>query len=303
MRRGAILIILGLVLATGTAGAVFFLLQSAGQQTVPEIERAQVVVAIQPIAEDETIEGRLDLQLVPVEAIPPNALRSLEGTGVMIAAGPIPQGTIIQPEMLQTPEEMMQEGQVSQLVEEGFLAVSFPIDELSSVSYGILPGDHVDMLITFPFIDLDLETQMEEPICPPLCPSAGDSAGVAQVSGQVQRLVSQVTLQDVPVLGVGRWDYKPAVPEGGTAVQGGDTAADAAAEPPQYITLMLTPQNALVAKLARDYDASVQLAIRSQDDHTLFTNIEAVTLDWIMAHFGVPVPEQRDYTIRSLPPR
>ena len=57
MRRGRILILLGLILALGTAAAVFVLLQSTAAPTEgPQVERDEVVVAIQPIAEDEPVE-------------------------------------------------------------------------------------------------------------------------------------------------------------------------------------------------------------------------------------------------------
>lgn len=303
MRRGRILILLGLVLALGATGAVLWLLRNTAQQPgEAPVEREPVVVAVQPIAEDEPVEGRLEVREMPKEMIPEAALRELSGTSGKFATGPIPQGTLIQPEMLQTQEEKMREGQVSQLVEEGFLAVALPINELSSVSYGILPGDHIDILITLPFIDVDTETQMKQPICPS-CPTEGGAS--AQFTEQRQRLISQLTLQDVAVLGVGRWTYKPIAPEEGEAQQNveGSDAASSAGEPPQYITLMLTPQDALVVKLARENNAAIDLAVRKKDDHTMFNNIQPVTLDYIMLRFGITVPTKHEYAVEALPPK
>ncbi len=300
MRRGRILILLGLILAIGAAAVVFILLQSATQTggTV-EVEREKVVVATQPIAEGELVAGRLEVRAVPAEMVLETALRSLDGTQDMLAKGPIPQGSVVYPEMLQTPEEQLREGHLSQLVEEGHVAIALPVSELSSVSYGVQPGDYVDILMTLPFLDIDQETQTREPICPPLCPT-GEGQAAETGGGQLQRLVSQLTLQDVPVLGVGRWTYRMKSAAEGQAESDDEGSV---VEPPEYITLMLEPQDALVLKLARDYGAAIDLAVRNSDDHQTFGNIQQVTLDYIMARFGINLPAKNNYTILSLQER
>jgi Flp pilus assembly protein CpaB len=210
MRRGRILILLGLILAIGTAAAVFVLLQGASDQPATEVKREEVVVASQPIAEDELVDGRLELRAVPVELIPEAALRSLDGTTGMLAAGPIPQGTVIQPELLVSPEQLAREGELGKVIEPGYQAVALPIDELSAVSYGIQAGDNIDILMTFAFIDVDMETQIIEPLCPPDCGTAGEGESIEAISTlQRPRRVAQLTLQDVEVLGVGRWNFVP----------------------------------------------------------------------------------------------
>jgi len=297
MRRGRLLILLGLILAIGTAAVVFIMLQGAtGPGDEAEVEREEVVVAIQPIPEDEPLEGRVDMRAMPIEAIPEGAIRSLDATSGLLAAGPIPQGTIIQADLLISPVELMQEGELGKLVEVGFVAVGFPINELSSVSYGIKPGDNVDILMTFFFVDIDQETQTTEPLCPPLCPGAEGQIEV-QPSEQLPRLATQLTLQNAEVLGVGRWEYDPA--ELQQQESGTDNQEQAPVEPPKYITLMLTPQDALVLKMAREQSAAIELAVRAQDDGQQFTT-QQVTLDYIMARFNVTVPAEQPYTIQNI---
>lgn len=303
MRRGRILILLGLILALGTAGAVFVLLQS-GTTPPPEaqVEREEVVVAMQPIAEDESVEGRLELRAMPVDTIPQGALRSLDGTAGMLAAGPIPQGTIIQQALLISPMQLMAEGELGTLVEPGFVAVSMPIDELSSVSYGVRPDDHVDILMTLYFIDVDQETQMREPICPPVCPcppecTTQQQSAELQLSDQIPRLASQLTLQDIRVLGVGRWQQEQVQTEEETEQQ--QQGQPVAPELPAYITLMVTPQDALVLKLAREAGASIDLAVRAEDDVQQFAT-QQVTLDYLMARFSIGLPAKQAYTIEAL---
>jgi pilus assembly protein CpaB len=271
------------------------LTQSAQQSPAQEIKRDEVVVAIQPIPEDEPVEGRVELRSMPEEAIPEGAIRSVESTSGLLSAGPIPQGTIIQPELLISPQELSLEGELGKLIEPGYEAVAFPITELSSVSYGVRPGDHVDILMTFFFVDMDQETQTLEPICPPLCPNL--ESREADITEQRPRLASQLTLQDVEVLGVGQWTTGPALPEDGS--EPGSGQDEGQVEPPRYITVMLTPQDALVLKLAREYGASIDLAVRAQDDHQQFTTQE-VTLDYILARFSVTLPGKQPYSIENV---
>jgi Flp pilus assembly protein CpaB len=62
---------------------------------------------------------------------------------------------------------------------------------------------------------------------------------------------------------------------------------------------MLAPQDALVLKLAREYGASIDLAVRAQDDHQQFTT-QQVTLDYILARFAVTLPAKQPYTIEDV---
>jgi Flp pilus assembly protein CpaB len=297
MRRGRILILLGLILAVGTAAAVFILLQGATQQAAaPEVARKSVVVAAQPIPEGEPVDGRLEVKDVPVEVIPEGALFDLSHTTGMLAAGPIPQGTIVQPDLLISPQQLASQGELGKLVEVGFEAVAFPIDELSSVSYGIQPGDDVDVLMTFSFVDVDQDSQILQPICPPQCPSVTGEEQGALSTDQRSRLVAQLTVQDARVLGVGRWSFAAPAPEATSTPPQGETPQ---AEPPEYITLMLSPQDALVLKLAREYGASIDLAVRAQDDHQVFTT-QQVTLDYVLARFGISLPAKQPYGIENL---
>jgi hypothetical protein len=62
---------------------------------------------------------------------------------------------------------------------------------------------------------------------------------------------------------------------------------------------MLSPQDALVLKLAREHGATIDLAVRAQDDHQVFAT-QQVTLDYIMARFGVSLPPKQPYAIEGL---
>jgi len=174
--------------------------------------------------------------------------------------------------------------------------VAMPIDELSSVSYGVRPDDHVDILMTFHFVDIDPETQMKEPICPPVCPCPAEcptqeQATELQLSDQIPRLASQLTLQDIRVLGVGRWEMEEVLTAEETQQQ--QQGQPVAPELPAFITLMVTPQDALVLKLAREAGASIDLAVRAEDDVQQFVT-QQVTLDYLMARFSIGLPTKKE---------
>ena len=295
MRRGRILILLGLILAIGTAAAVYVVVNSMEPSQTSEIVLEEVVVALQPIAEEEPIEGRIGLIAMPKDYVPEGAYRSLEGTGDLLAAGPIPQGAAIHPSMLISQVELAQEGKLGKLVEPGLVAVAFPVNELSSVSYGIRPGDHIDVLMTFFFMDIDQETQIAEPICAPFCPGP-EGETQAALGAQLPRPAAQLTLQDAQVLGVGRWAQELTPEQEQAQAESGEPVPVAL---PQYITVMVTPQDALVLKLARELEAKIELAVRAEDDAQQFTT-QQVTLDYILARFGVSLPTKQPFTLESL---
>ncbi len=296
MRRGRILILIGLILAIGTAAAVYVLMQNIEQSQTAEVVLEEVVVALQPIAEEEPIEGLVGLAQRPREYIPQGALRSLDGTGDLLAAGPIPQGAIIHPSMLISQAELAAEGELGKLVETGLVAVAFPVDELSSVSYGIRPGDHIDVLMTFFFMDVDQEIQVVEPICAPFCPGPEGETEATAAGMQIPRAAAQLTLQDIRVLGVGRWAQEVTPEQEQAQARTGEPVA---VELPRYITVMVTPQDALVLKLGREMGAKIDLAVRSEEDTQLFTT-QQVTLDYIMARFGLSLPAKQPYSLDSL---
>ena len=295
MRRGRILILLGLILAIGTAAAVYVVVNSMESSQTAEIVLEDVVVALQPIAEEEPVEGRIGLVAMPKDYVPDGTYRSLDGLGGMLAAGPIPQGAVIHPSMLISPEELVQEGELGKLVEPGLVAVAFPVNELSSVSYGIRPGDHIDVLMTFFFTDIDQETQIAEPICAPFCPGP-EGETQAALGAQIPRPAAQLTLQDIEVLGVGRWAQELTPEQEEAQAEAGEPVP---VQLPSYITVMVTPQDALVLKLAREVQAQIELAVRAEDDEQQFTT-QQVTLDYILARFGISLPTKQPYTLETL---
>jgi pilus assembly protein CpaB len=121
----------------------------------------------------------------------------------------------------------------------GMVAVSIPINRLTSVSYAPRPGDHVNVIVTMMFVDVDTDFQSITPdqtgvviaagppvqVCGDQCernpltlymsngvygrteidPVLGQAVYLVPSEGQRPRIVSQMLLQDAIVLQVGEF--------------------------------------------------------------------------------------------------
>lgn len=309
MRR--VFIFLGVFLGLATILIGFVLLSQGGGPGAPqpgvELTPAteKVVIAIQNVPEGETIVPEaVELREMEVEQIPPNALYQLNEAIGKLALVNIFQGQVIQRDMLTSEEEILREAKnASILIPKGKVAVAFPISDISSVAYAIQAGDLVDVLITMKFIDVNEEYQLEKPvagyiekqegqICEPCLPQPG-------ASGQIPRPVTQLIVQDAEVLKVGLWGeaMPQPTPEGGAAKEEVPTPVPR----PGLITLVVTRQDALVLKYARESGAEIDLALRSSGDHDIVTT-EPVTLEYMLARFGITVPPKRPYTLQTFKP-
>ncbi len=266
LRRGRLLILLGLILAVITAGVAYYLLREGVAPAAEEIKTKPVLVALQ------TIEERSDITMDevgtkdwPVDSVPPNALSNPAEAVGKTAIMPIMEGQIILSNMLIDKEAVVEEGSFAAFaIPEGKVAFAVPIDNLHSVAGAIQAGDFVDVLVTVTF-------------------QAKRRAGIV-VEGEeqietVQALVTQLTLQDVEVLRVGAWNVPPPPEEG-----------EAAPPIQDFLTLLIASQDALVLKYARDDpNFNVDFALRGVGDHNIVST-ESVTLQYILARFNVSLP-------------
>lgn len=272
MRRGRILIFLGLILALVTAGVAYYFLQQQGAARAPEeaIRRRPVLVALQPIEERADIPGEaVGTKEWPEELVPANALNNPAQAVGKAALVPIMEGQIILPEMLIDKERALEEGSFAAFaIPEGQVAFAFPVDDIHSVAGAIQAGDFMDVLVTITFegqkrtVVVYEEEQREAPDVFP-----------------VQLLATQLALQDVEVLRVGAWNVPPPTEEGEAPppVQG-------------FLTLLISQQDALVLKYARDDpNFNVDFALRGVGDHSLVST-ESVTLQYILTRFRVTTP-------------
>lgn len=115
---------------------------------------------------------------------------------------------------------------------------------------------------------------------------------------QRPRLVSQTLLQDIVILHVGNFLYTDAdgneVQPPSTAIDATGNAVPATANPPDLITLIVTPQDAVTLNYLVYAGAELNLALRSVGDDSVVST-EAVTLEYLLTTYNIPVPTKLPY--------
>ncbi len=290
-RRARLLIILGIILAVVAGLLTFTLLQKPVEEPVEAPTTVQVVVATEDISVGEIVDPlTMEIRDWPVDTAPPDAVTNVADLTGKYAKQDIFAGQVVRTSMVASKAALAEAGELaSALVPIGMVAYPFPISELSGVSYALSSGDRVDVLMTFHFVNVDLNTQVPLPLDRGL---EGDIMGV-----QIPRLVSQLTLQDIEVLRVGSWYEPPELPPEQVQQQPGQPLPTPS--PPAVVTLLMPQQDALVLQFAREAGATVELALRNPTDHDTVST-ESVTLDYMLARFNFTVPILRDESLETL---
>jgi pilus assembly protein CpaB len=216
----------------------------------------------------------------------------------------------------------------------GLVAISIPIDRITSVAYGIQPGDRVNVLMSMLFVDVDeffqslvpncytlfFQTpdgyQFTDEICGRITTASGfNTLAILDASETPRpRLVTQQTVQNAQVMFLGdfpadgRFLGVPPTPtpsveeETDTASEEDptsrreETAVPTANLRPDIITLAVTPQDAVILQWAVEARMPISFALRSARD-TGGVPTDPVSLDYIMQQFNITVPVPRTYTI------
>jgi Flp pilus assembly protein CpaB len=292
MRRGStIIIIVGVLLALGTAAIAYVMLgRGAGPPapvgTVTPEEMVSVVVAVQNIPAYTDIPAEaVDTREIAQSQVTANHLLDPEAVVGQRAARTILRGSFIMQDWIVDPEAVAREGKNASLNitedREGRprVAMAFETSLLLGVAGAIQNGDFVDVLISYRFID------REEELAPPA------EEGEEEIREPTQILVAQLLLQDIEVYRVGPWlvPTPTPVPEGEEPPE--EEAVPAEPEPVRsnVLTLLLTQQDALVVKFARESGATIDLVLRGIDDHTIVST-ETVTMEYITARFNITIP-------------
>lgn len=369
MRRGRLLIIVGLILVLGLVAVVVVLQRFSGGAT--EVVDAPVVIET-PVTTNvlittqrvsrgtEITEDMVQLVSIPEDNLIDGMIQeTVEAVGQRARFDMEAQVYLTRGMLAATAEQLSAAGSdAALLIPRGMVAVSIPIDRLTSMGYGIQRGDHVNVIATLLFVDMDANFQSLTPnstsaiIAPGATvfnsgtgPDTGEegatqdaspslqsdpllqnltaqsvSGGTVSPIGRIEldptigqpfyvvaserqrpRLVSQNIIQDVVVLNVGDFDLteddpaaniEPVVNEDGVVQD--DVATVQATEvvevvPPDIITLVVSPQDAVTLNYLVYHGAQLSLALRSaQDDSRIQT--EAVTLQFLLDQYLIPVP-------------
>lgn len=328
--RGRTFLLLGVVVLLGVAAVVVLMTRGGNRGgaavTPTPVVAAQVVVAVQDIPRGgEILTETVALRAWPADQVPPGAMMEVQAVLGQFARFDIPKGLPLLPAMLAPTRggALFTPSQLPGQIPAGKVAVALPISRLSSVAYAIKPGDHVDALASFLVLDLDEEFQTRlankfvmavpspegvvtfipmDPAGRDRNPVLGFQAIEQPSERQRPRLVAQLTVQNMLVLGVGDWlsQSQPEVAATPAADQAQAPTPNAAAQP-DVVTVIVEPQDALVLKFLRESGAAIDLALRSADDAEQMFATESVTLQYMFTRFEVAQPPKLTYGIEPHP--
>lgn len=212
----------------------------------------------------------------------------------------------------------------------GMIAVSIPIDRLTSVAYAPRAGDHVDVIASLLFVDLDTdfqtvlpdmaglviasgppnpETKQNDPLTVGITPGLYGRTVIDPVLGQAvylvpgepqrPRLVSHTVIQDAIVLQMGDFPLtgaavKPTQGPQPTPEPNQQQATQAAPKMPVVITLMVRPQDAVTLNYLIYAGSRLSLALRALNDSSRFA-ISPVTLNFLLDQYQFTVPQRLPY--------
>jgi Flp pilus assembly protein CpaB len=344
MRRGRVLILLALILIIGlfAVGVIYVRFMQPQQETQEVLatptpmEMVNVIVITQRVprgnALDETVVGMIP---IPRELLIQGYFTDVAEVVGRRARVDLEPNMIVTSGMIVDSAQMISDtgSDAAIFIPRGMVAVSIPIDRESSVSYAPKAGDHVNVIASMKFVDLDTEYQTILPnlsgiIYGPgtageggleilaarsetgvggggaqgrteLDPLLEQSLYIIPSERQRPRTVSQNLLQDAVVLGVGEFPLReePEVtptPEG-PPPEGQPTPTPLPPpQPPVVITLIVTPQDAVTLNYMMVSGARLTLALRGTGDDTR-VETEAATLDFLLKQYNIPIPVKLPY--------
>ncbi len=223
-------------------------------------------------------------------------------------------------------------------ISQGLTAVSIPITRLSLAAYGIRDGDYVDVIATMLLVDVDSAFQSALPndtaqvksvdenqqmLLAAQITSGGDASRVGRAEqdatlnlplylvpseSQRPRLVTQMIMQNVRVLHVGTFP----LPEEEIAAQASAaTTAEATPTPqaaaqqqttsitrPDIVTLMVTPQDAVMLTYLIYSGAEINFTLRNPADQEASAQPDAATLEYLLTQYNIPVPAKLPYALQ-----
>lgn len=171
MRRGRIFFILAFVLILLLVG-VFVVWQVLQRQAPPVSETptpqpAMVVYVTQNLSKGTQLENEM-LALYPWQGQIPQGMimgEQLSETVGRVVKYDLPAGiSLLDTMLLNENEQIPTSGSPWALsIPPGMVAVSVPAERIANVSYALRPGDHVNVIVTLMFIDVDTDFQSTLP--------------------------------------------------------------------------------------------------------------------------------------------
>ena len=229
MRKGRIFFIIALILILGLAAVAivyFRILQPTSSEPVAEavttqaVEVVEVVVVTQHTPRgyllNETVLGVIE---IPRDMLIEGYFTDLTQVVGRQARVDLDANMLLTSSMVvDSPDQLSTTGSLAALsIPRGMVAISIPINRLSSVSYAPQPGDHVNVIATLLLVDLDTDYQSVMPNRNAAVLGAGPGVVIGaesadEVSVNANTDMSKVTAQSVgagPTSVIGRTEIDP----------------------------------------------------------------------------------------------
>jgi Flp pilus assembly protein CpaB len=374
MRRGRVFFILAFVLILGLVGVLVvwrFLPRNNEPvaNATPTPVPVQILYVTQNIGKgtklDETMVSPIDW---PANAKTPGMFDASQMSEVMgrIVKYDLQAGMpLLDTMLLKQNEQIPTSGSPWALsIPPGMVAVAVPMNRIANVAYAPQAGDHVNVIASLMFVDVDtdfqtilpnftgiavasgppdpetgaplpltvgvsslgqggkIDPETGKPIAPGnlspgiygkavIDPVLGQAVYLVPSEGQRPRFVSHMLIQDAIVLQVGNFPLsstsgatvpqQTAVPTAEGAATEGQGQPVAAPVPPDVVTLIVRPQDAVTLNylmLAQtQLAANISLVLRSANDVSR-ENVLPVTLQFLMEQYQIPVPARLPYSIQ-----
>jgi Flp pilus assembly protein CpaB len=267
-RRGVIWIAAGLILALLAAGLSYFAFQqflAQQEQAAPvEVKTTKAVVVANQLINQRAVIRPADVgtEERPLEEVPSGAIFKTEDAIGSIADRAIQPGQVLLTQYLAEeieefePEVITETLDFNEALGEDLVAFAMPVTGRLAQEGILLPGDRVDLLFSTDVV--------------------GEEEGTG---GKV----AMYAIQDLQVLQV---IYKPPPPPPKT--EEGPPPTPAPPEP-KTLVVAIDPQDAVVLKYALDTQASMELALRAEENERFF-DVDSVTINTISERYEFIAP-------------
>lgn len=329
MRRGRILIFLILIVVVGlvVVGLVFRQLLQPRQAQTPA--NVQVFIAGQNIPQGSKITeemlGTITLPQDKVIAVMFTQDEKAELINNKVARFPLDQGVVITSSMVADASQAVPLAGATwaSLIPPGMTAISIPTTRLALAAYGINDGAHVNLNACFLFVDVDPSFQSALPNYTAVLTGTGFqqdklptlsmnvvSGGQGAAQGRLEldpslqqpfyvvpseaqrpRVACQTVFQDVVVLKLGNFSLVPA------GAQQPANQQQQAAAPPDIVTLIVSPQDAVTLTYLTYTNAQITMTLRNSSDQSRMAT-EAATLQFLLSQYNIPVPAKLPYALQ-----
>jgi Flp pilus assembly protein CpaB len=252
------------------AGVLAIYFMNQGEEVGPaEVPKQAVVVARAPIAINDVV--RVDYVMLDernLDEIPSGAFVAVTD---LTEKGAIALRDIAQTEIILAEDVYIRDEGGDGGIPDDKIQVALPAQDILSKWGAILPGDHVDILVSMDVI-------LEKPMYPWDLRTVEELALYELERDQSMDYVSVLTLQNAEV------------------VQIIDEPAPEQQDPEQPVVrnqalvLQMDPQDAVVLRYLLDAVGGVTLAKRGAENEALF-NVQPVNINYLMLRYGMIMPQ------------